>query len=178
VYVSGFDTTTCLGCLSDACTPELAACDEDCIGIQACLDARCTSLSAKASPDETACQLYCESLYPSAKVQALANLAHCIQTTHCFPPCFDYPFDFKQCGLHQDTGACSDAKAACTADPNCTAYQACASKCASWGACQACATTPGLGAGAPDPALGEALFESYRRCIERTCIAPGWVVHL
>ena len=172
-YVTGFDTTTCIGCLSDACTQQLTACDEECIALQACLDARCTSLSQRASMDEPTCQQYCESLHPSAAVNALVQLAQCIQAAQCFPLCLDYPFDFKQCMLAQDTGACASAIAACDAGVDCQKYQACANTCTTWNACLGCSTDPSY-----DAAAGEKLFEAYWRCQEQTCIAPGWVVHM
>jgi hypothetical protein len=172
-YVTGFDTSTCIGCLSDACTAQLTACDAECVAIQACIDARCTSLSQRLSTEESTCQQYCESLHPSASAQALVNLAQCIQAAQCFPPCLDYPFDFKQCTIAQDTGACETAKDACDNNLNCQWYKACAASCTTWSSCLGCSTDPGYNA-----AAGERLFEAYWNCQEQACIAPGWVVHM
>jgi hypothetical protein len=174
-YVTGFDTSTCIGCLSDACTGQLTACDADCIALQACIDARCIGLSQKAiAPGEDECQQYCESLHSTAAAQALVSLAACVQqATQCFPPCLDYPFDFKQCTLALDTGACASESAAYYLDLRSQKYQACASACTTKDACLACSTDTSY-----DAATGEKLVEAYWQCQEQTCIAPGWVLHM
>jgi hypothetical protein len=166
--VSGYDPTTCMGCLDGACGPQVAACGADCIAIQACLDAYCVNLSALASPDETTCQSYCQSQHLEGK-QAHLALVGCVQSSACQPPCSGYSIDYAQCVAAQDTGACADADASC--DDGCHAYQTCLGSCGTWAACQACSATP-------KGAAGEKRFETYQRCLESTCIAQGWLPHI
>src|SRR5689334_7887537 len=46
----GGDTSlACAACLSMLCSTQLAACDSDCIALQACIDTLCFNLSATAS---------------------------------------------------------------------------------------------------------------------------------
>jgi len=107
--ITGYDTSTCAGCLYQACGPQLAACDADCMAIQACIDARCFNLSATASADEGLCQVYCQMQHSPAARAAHIALASCVQGimpddagatdagTSCQPPCLDYAYDFRQC---------------------------------------------------------------------------------
>jgi hypothetical protein len=106
--VTGYDSSTCTGCLYQACGPQLAACDADCMAIQACLDARCYNLSAIGSQDENACQVFCQMQHPPAARAAHIALALCVQGVTpdggaadagaaCQPPCLDYAYDYRQC---------------------------------------------------------------------------------
>jgi hypothetical protein len=166
--ISGFDTSTCQGCLDQTCGSQVAACDSECTAIQACLDAYCVNLSANASPDEVTCQAYCQSLHPMGKAAHVA-LVSCVQTSMCQPPCNGYSIDYDACVAAQNTGVCANLLAACSASPDCQNYKACVSGCGSWADCQRCA--------ANHPA-GEKLFESYDWCIESTCLTLGWVPHI
>jgi hypothetical protein len=165
--VTDFDPTTCMGCLSQQCGAQLAACDAECLNIQACLDAYCENLSATGSPDEVDCQVYCQSQHPTGK-QAHVALVSCIQATTCQPPCSGYSIDYRECVSAQNTSTCAGALASC--DKGCTDYEACTGGCTTWAACQACA------AGASG--ASEKLYEAYQRCLEETCIAEAWLPHL
>jgi hypothetical protein len=167
--MTDFDPTTCMGCLSQQCGPELAACGAECLNIQACLDAYCDNLSALGSPDEDICQVWCQSQHPTGKKDHLAMVS-CIQTTTCQPPCSGYSIDYNECTAAQETSACAAAKSAC-ATPDCQAYQTCTGACTTWPECQACAA----GAGG---AAGEKVYEAYQLCLEQTCIAQSWLPHL
>jgi hypothetical protein len=167
--ISGFDVSTCQGCIFQACSAELVACDADCTAIQACLDTYCVELSALASPDEAECQVYCQGLYPNGKAKHVA-LVSCVQGSMCQPPCNGYSIDYDECVAAQNTGACMTAYAPCSGAPgDCTNYKTCVSGCSTWPDCQRCATT--------FPA-GEMLYETYQSCLESTCLVLGWLPHM
>jgi hypothetical protein len=197
--LEGYDFSACPSCLDQECHVELAACDAECHAIQGCLDAYCVNLSASESNDEALCQAYCQGLHPTGKdahvavvtcVQDMARGGLCATET-CFDnpvdggappqfcydasPCFPYPIDYQHCVDQVDDptvlggNGCNPAFQACKAESDCAAYQTCNDTCGSWPACQACA--------AAHPA-GEALFESYQRCVEDTCLAQGWILHI
>jgi hypothetical protein len=205
-FVSGYDELTCAGCLDGQCAPELAACGLECVALQGCLDTWCSNLSKLGSPEETTCQLYCESLHPAGKTP-LVQLAQCLQTTTCQTapvdctptvtitcqaPCFGWSIDYRHCTNLLDlpgTGGCADALAACNATPACVDYKACTSRCTTWAECQACApdcSTVCAGDGGSTAACnacnasgeGQALYEAHQLCLERTCLPQGWVPHL
>jgi hypothetical protein len=162
--ISGFDTTTCQGCLYQACATQLAACDADCTAIQACLDTHCTGLSANGSSDEPTCVAYCEGLHPNGKANYVA-LAMCVQKSPCEPPCEAYPYDYNDCLNVQNaegTGPCWNAYEPCSAaSGDCVSYTSCINGCTTWAGCQACAKQ--------SPA-GEMLYEAYESCIENACL--------
>jgi hypothetical protein len=167
--IESFDTATCQGCLDQSCAAELAACDADCTSIQACLDAHCVELSALASPDEAACQVYCQGLYPNGKDKHVA-LVSCVQASACQPPCNGYSIDYDECVATQNTSnACQGAYAPCSAASGpCPSYKACVSTCSTWAECQSCA--------AANP-TGAMLYETYQSCVESTCLVLGWLPH-
>lgn len=158
---------TCDACLAGTCKAELAACDDACHAIQACLDAVCAHLSSTMSPDEGACQVHCQMLHPSGKAAHL-GVVNCAQMPGCQPPCKGYSFDYDVCAKAENAGACKPALDACNASNDCISYQACASTCTTLTACLACATVPGGDA-------GEKLYEASQLCVEKKCIADGWL---
>jgi hypothetical protein len=90
------------------------------------------------------------------------------------PPCRPYGVDYRVCvDLVKDAamGQCAAALQACNDDPSgqCAQYQTCNNGCATWPACQACASKY---------PTGEVLWEAYQRCVENTCLAQGWVIHV
>ena len=166
--IAGFDATSCQGCLYAACGGQLALCDADCTSIQACLDSTCANLSALASPDEVTCQAYCQSLHPKGKAAHVA-LVSCVASSACQPPCNGYSIDYDACVAAQNTGLCANALVACTASSDCQAFKTCVTSCATFADCQRCAT---------NHAAGEALFEAYEWCVERSCLTLGWLPHI
>ncbi len=191
--IEGFDISTCVGCLDEQCYPEMYACDQaDCASLQGCLDTYCLNLSAIGSPDEDACQAFCQGEHAAAKNPHIALVA-CVEATTCStltcfdnpiasapdaqvcfnqPPCFSYSIDYRHCVNQQNdpaTGPCKDLLAACANSPDCKSYQTCLAGCTSWTACQKCAS---------DHAQGEMLLEQYQTCVEKTCLAEGWLPHL
>jgi hypothetical protein len=196
--VVGYDDTTCTGCVYQACHAELAACGEECLATQACLDARCINLSADLSPDEETCQVYCQDLHPAGR-DALIALAACVQASPCQPPCLSYSFDYRQCvdeqvpplscqatclycsfdytdccvtslGIGQTLSPCAQDLCDCYQDNDCLTYRSCVSNCGSWDECQACVSAPG-------GAKGEAMLERYDLCLEASCIGEVWLPH-
>jgi hypothetical protein len=167
--IGGFDTSTCVGCLAQTCAPQLAACDQDCFGIQACLDTYCVNLSTIASPDEVACQAWCQSQHPAGK-DAHVALVGCVQSSMCQPPCFGYSIDYRHCtGLEDDTNGPCYAQATACAGGDCLAYKNCINACTTWASCQVCAQQY--------PA-GEAQFEDHQLCLEQACFLQGWLPHM
>jgi hypothetical protein len=159
---------TCDQCLASRCADEIAACDGDCVGIQACLDAVCVNLSQTQSPDEGTCQVHCQSLHSASKAKHLA-VVNCVIGSGCQPPCAGYSYDWDQCVAAQSKGACKSALDACNANSDCTAYQACAATCTTYKDCLACSTAT---SGAT---MGEQLYEAYWQCVETTCLPDGWL---
>jgi hypothetical protein len=194
--LSGYDFSDCSSCLDQECHADLAACDADCHAIQACLDAYCVNLSAAESSDEALCQSWCQGQHAKSKDAHIAVVT-CVQdmnrgalcaTQTCFdnpvdggtpqqfcydaPPCHPYPIDYHHCLDQVDdptAGQCSAPNLACTGSSDCAAYQACNDACTTWPACQACASQ--------HPA-GEFLYEQWERCVEDTCLAQGWILHI
>lgn len=196
--IEGFDVATCPDCIAQQCHAELAACDDDCHALQGCLDAYCVGLSATASPDEDLCQQFCQSEHAASKDAHIAVVT-CVQdlsrggmcnTQSCLPnpipdplnpevcyvqpPCYPYSIDYRHCENQQndpENGPCSGANDACNANADCQSYKTCIKGCTTWAACQACSATA---AGAQ----GEALFEAHEACVEKTCLAQGWLPHI
>lgn len=162
----------CHTCLQTQCATEIAACDSECIALQACLDSVCLALSAQdASDEEGKCQVYCQSLHAGAK-QKHINLVNCtISTAYaggCMPPCALATYDWDQCRADADANACKSELAACNGDADCKAYNACAGSCASAADCEACGT-------AGNGAAGLALAEAYFACVEKSCLPEFWL---
>jgi hypothetical protein len=175
--ISSFDVSTCQGCIFQACSAELGACDDDCTAIQACLDTYCVELSALASPDEAACQGYCQNLHPNGKAKHVA-LVGCVQASMCQPPCNGYSIDYDECAAAQiatatgaiGTGACATQYAPCSGSTgDCANFSNCMSDCSTWAECQHCATAHPTGA---------MQYEAYQSCVESTCLVLGWLPHM
>jgi hypothetical protein len=170
--ISGFDVSTCQGCLFQACSAELGACDADCTAIQACLDTYCVELSALASPDEAACQLYCQNLHPNGKAKHIA-LVSCVQASMCQPPCNGYSIDYDECAaalIAPDSGGCTAQYAPCSGTTgDCASFSSCIRNCSTWAGCRNCATAHPTGA---------MQYEAYEDCVESTCLVLGWLPHM
>jgi len=164
----GGDTSlACAACLSSLCSAELAACDSDCIALQACIDTICFNLSATGSVDEGACQVHCQGLHPASKQKHL-DVVNCAQSGTAQPPCAGYSYDYDQCKMREDAGNCAAKLTACEMSSDCLAYKACASTCKTLTDCLACgSTTSGM--------AGQMLYADYYTCVETTCIAEGWL---
>ncbi len=194
--IEGYDFATCPGCLDQECHAELAACGSECHAVQGCLDAYCVNLSALGSADEASCQAFCQGQHPEGKdahvavvacVQDMARGALCTTQTclnnpvdggtpsqFCYDqsPCYGFSLDYQFCVRTQEDpaeGACYNAFTACNASMACQTYKACTATCTTWAACQQCATSN---------TVGEELYEGQERCIEDTCLAQGWVIHV
>jgi hypothetical protein len=180
--IGGFDTTTCVGCLAEACAPQLAACGpgSDCLAVQACLDSYCANLSTIASPDEVACQAWCQGQHAGGR-DAHVALVGCVQSSMCEAPtgstpaaptpCYGYSIDYRHCtGLEDDPsmGPCKDKALVC-AGGDCLAYKNCINACTTWASCQLCAQQH------PN---GETQFEAHQLCLETACILQGWLPHM
>lgn len=194
--LEGYDTSTCEGCIDQQCHVELGDCGEDCHDIQACLDTYCVHLSAIGSPEEADCQTYCQMMHPTGK-DAHVAVVSCVRNPSrgakcstqscednpvdggpdiCYvqPPCYPYSIDYRHCVNQQDDpagGPCLPELDACNSSAGgaCQAFKACVGACTTFTACEACA------AAHPD---GKDLFEKHQQCIERTCLAEGWLPHL
>jgi hypothetical protein len=159
----------CESCLSTACATEKAACTADCYAIQACLDTVCTNLSATGSPDEGACQVYCQSQHPAGK-QPHLDWVNCVASAaSCSPPCAGPPYDYEQCAASETAGACKSKSDACVASMDCQTYKACVGACTSATACEACS------AGASGMA-GYTLYGDLQLCIDQTCLPLYWLM--
>jgi len=119
------------------------------------------------STEEGACQTHCQGLHPTGKA-AHVKLVTCANTTVCEPPCVPYSFDYDQCVKAEVMGECKPAFDACNVSSDCVAYQGCASKCTKLADCLGCAMVPGGD-------MGEKLYEASQLCVEKKCIAEGWL---
>jgi hypothetical protein len=154
---------------------EKAACDAECYAVQACIDAICFNLSATNSPDEGACQVYCQGLHPTGKANHLAYV-DCVHDEtpspeagpSCLPPCQGAPRDYEEC-VAQATAASCKADA-CATSSDCQTYETCASACATFADCQACAQ-------GASGAAGEQAFERLQLCLAQRCLAEEWLPH-
>ncbi|HLM76208.1 MAG TPA: hypothetical protein VK459_26055, partial [Polyangiaceae bacterium] len=108
----------CDGCLDMKCASELEACTPECVGIEACIEEMCSSLSANASADEGKCQTTCQGQYPGGKDAHIAVVDCAIKAT-CRPPCKQYPQDYDGCRAFMNKGDCAGALAACEASAEC-----------------------------------------------------------
>lgn len=164
----GGDTSVaCASCLDMICSTELAACDSDCIALQACLDTVCFNLSATASADEGACQVHCQDLHPASK-QLHLDVVNCAQGGKSQPPCAGYSYDYDKCKAREDGGNCASKLMACTNSNDCLNYKACASTCKTLTDCLACGNTA-------SGMAGLMIYADYYSCIETTCLAEGWL---
>jgi hypothetical protein len=161
----GGELALCQSCFDGACKAQKAACNADCYGLQACLDAVCFNLSIiGAAAEEGQCQVFCQSLHAVGK-QPQLDYVNCVQGTSCDPPCAGPPDDYDRCAAAQIAGPCKAAGAACDASSDCRTYRACASACTTYSDCHACVlATP----------AGEATFEAYQLCIDQACLATYW----
>ena len=165
----------CHACMAKKCAAELAACDDECIAIQACLDSVCFHLSATGATDEGACQAYCQGLHFAGKRKHLAVVNCAISTAGakdgCRPPCAGDSFDFDQCHAYVDSCTCKPELDACGADQDCTHYQLCSASCGTSLACSECSNDA-------SGKKGRALFERYWACVEQTCLLQAWIPSL
>jgi hypothetical protein len=154
--------------LQTACKAEIAACDADCIAIQACLDAVCAHLSMIGASDEGQCQVHCQQLHLTSKQKHLDVVNCALGASQCMPPCSGYSYDWDQCTADATKNQCKPALDACNASQACLDYQTCASGCATNADCQACSSTT-------DGKTGEQLYEAYWQCVETSCLPEGWL---
>jgi hypothetical protein len=156
----------CAACLGQQCAAEEAACDAECLGIEACVQSLCANLSLIASPDEGACQVHCQTLHPAGKTHQLAVL-NCAAGANC-APCSSYPFDYDACVASASGADCAASLASCQGSSDCQSYRDCLSTCTTLSGCLACSSTPSGQAGA-------ALLAPYEQCLAGKCIAQAWL---
>jgi hypothetical protein len=158
----------CDGCLDMKCAAENAACDSECVGIEACLEEICANLSAIGSPDEGKCQTTCQSQYPGGKDTHIAVVDCAIKAT-CRPPCQGYPKDYNGCRSFMNNGDCAGALAACEASAECLTYRSCVSTCTTLAGCLDCANTV-------EGAAGKKILRAYEVCVASECTAESWLL--
>ncbi|MFO0613287.1 MAG: hypothetical protein U0414_11890 [Polyangiaceae bacterium] len=160
------DPTLCAMCLDEKCGAQLAACDDACHDVEACIEATCKNLVENSLPEEGMCQAYCQQEHPGGKQHHLA-VANCSQVAPC-GPCSSNPLDYDDCRAKADQGACADEKMACTADLDCVQYKNCAATCGTLNECVQCQSgAAGL--------AGYAKAFAYEQCIALECIAESWL---
>jgi hypothetical protein len=159
----------CDGCLETTCAAQEAACDGECLAIQACLETVCFNLSAiGAAADEGQCQTKCQGEHPDGTASHLA-LFQCAEGAKCSPPCTFYPQDYDLCRAYMTKGACKDADQACKDSSDCQTYKDCVSICKTIKECIACDDTPsGL--------AGRKVLEAYELCVAGECTAEAWLL--
>jgi hypothetical protein len=160
-------TSKCDFCLDKACTTELAACDGECIAIEACIETQCRHLGEIGSADEGSCFVNCQSNHSAGKSKHL-DVVNCSITADCLPPCVPYPQDYDACRAFMDKALCAGPKAACDASLDCKNFNDCVSLCSTASECIACDDTP-------EGQAGRKLRESYETCVATECISESWL---
>ncbi len=157
----------CDTCLATTCAAEEAACNSECLAVQACIETVCPNLSATGSPEEGQCQKKCQGEYPDGSVSHLA-LVNCVIDAACSPPCTFFPQDNDLCRAFMTKGACKDANQACKDSLDCQNYKDCVSTCKTLAECISCDNTPaGL--------AGRKVLEAYELCVAGECMAEAWL---
>lgn len=160
----------CGQCLDAACATEKAACDSECLAIEACIETVCSHLSSIGSIEEGQCQVQCQSLHLAGKQKHLALVNCAISAWPDCRACSSYPFDYEACVTKHssDGGACKDEYDACNASNDCVQYRQCVASCTTLAACLACDdTTEGQN--------GSAIYFAYQECIAPHCIEESWL---
>lgn len=163
---NGLDPVACAACLDQDCKVEEAACDADCTSVEACIETLCANLSAIGSPEEGACQVYCQNLHPGAKTHHLA-VVNCAAGSVC-KPCSSYPFDYDACVASANVGPCAASLSDCEGSVDCKDYRDCVATCATFQQCLACDDTPSGKTGAE-------LLLPVQQCLADECIAEAWL---
>lgn len=158
----------CDECLETSCAAEEAACDGECVALQACLETVCYNLSAIGNAaDEGKCQTKCQGDHPDAKAAHTA-LVYCAEGAICSPPCTFYPQDYDLCRSFMTKGACKDANQACKDSSDCQTYKDCVSTCTTLAECIACDDTQG-------GLAGRKVLEAYELCVAGECTSEAWL---
>lgn len=163
--------SSCDACLTNLCAKEEAACGDECVAVEACIQTFCRNLSKTASPDEGKCQVKCQEEHAPGKAQHLA-LVECATTVQddatCFPPCTPFPQDHDACREVMLAAECADEKAACDASLGCKNFRDCVDFCETAASCFACDDEP-------DTDAGRKLYEALEQCIARECVTEAWI---
>jgi hypothetical protein len=159
--------SACDACLTTTCVAEEAACDGECLAVQACIETVCPHLSATASLEEGQCQKKCQDEHPDGASSHLA-LVNCADHAVCSPPCTFYPQDNDLCRSFMTKGACKDVNQACKDSLDCQNYKDCVSTCKTLAECIACDNTPAGTA-------GRKALEAYELCVAGECTAEAWL---
>jgi hypothetical protein len=166
---TGIVSSMCDECADTACAAEEAACDGECLAVQACLETVCFNLSAiGAMAEEGQCQVKCQGDHPEGKDNHIA-LVNCANDAKCSPPCTFYPQDYDICKSFMTKGPCKDANQACKDSNDCQTYKDCVSTCMTQKDCIACDDSPSGFA-------GRKLLESYELCVASECTAEAWLL--
>jgi hypothetical protein len=155
----------CVECIDAECATERAACGDECVAIDGCIQLTCANLSSLGSPDEGACQVSCQSLHMTGR-QSHLDYVNCAVAHDCDDVCAPFPNDFEDCRAQRDATECAGELAACNGSLDCTSYRTCVSQCTTGAECAACDD---------DNAAGRNLAELYERCVSAECIGVAWI---
>jgi hypothetical protein len=159
---------TCDECMDAVCAAPLAACNSECLGIEACIETVCFHLSEIGAPDEGQCQVYCQNLHAGAKSAHIA-VVDCAVNEWQGCGCVGFPIEADACASAMLAGECADEKAACEADIDCLAYRDCTLSCGTYPDCLACSSTPAGQA-------GRILLEAQKLCVVTECFVHNWTL--
>jgi hypothetical protein len=165
---SSMTTSVCDMCLDTTCAAEEAACDGECLAVQACLETVCFNLSViGASAEEGQCQTKCQGDHPDGTDNHKA-VVNCAIAAKCSPPCTFYPQDYDACKSFMAKGPCQTANQACKDSNDCQTYKDCVTTCTTNKECIACDdTASGL--------AGRKILEAYELCVAGECLAQAWL---
>ena len=160
--------SACDQCADTSCGAEQAACDGECVAIQACLETVCFNLSTiGAMAEEGQCQVKCQADHPDGKDNHLA-LVNCAADAKCTPPCTFFPQDYDACKAFMNKDICKDKNQACKDSNACQTYKDCVTTCTTLKECIACDDTP-------SGFDGRKLLEAYELCVAGECTTEAWL---
>lgn len=165
----GLDPAVCKSCIHAACAPELAACDDGCYAIDACVQMLCSYLSTiGAAQEEGLCQQHCQTPHIGSKQEHIDVVLCSIGAWPDCDACSSYPFDYNDCVGKASAGACKTTFDACNASNDCVQYRECVGSCATLADCLSCNDTP-------EGLAGEALLFEYNQCLSAQCLSEAWL---
>ena len=164
---TGESISVCDDSLDAACEAQHDACDDACLGVEACIETVCHNIPD--ATEEGQCFVYCQDSNPGGKAPHLA-LVDCAIASGCAPgECPFFPQSYDECKATMVTDQCASEAASCTGDVNCQAYQDCTSSCNTADDCISCSSTT-------EGTTGRALLEALNRCVARECLAESWLL--
>lgn len=164
----GAPWSECDDCLDKKCVVELAACDSECIAVEACIEMVCQNIGQVDPAEESKCFVQCQTQHPSGKDPHLA-VVDCADKAVC-TICQAYPTEYNNCRAFVDQGQCAPYLSACDNSPACQTYRDCVKGCSTLADCNLCDNTA-------DGIAGKKILFDYEMCVAAECISESWNIN-